>query len=110
MWRTSRFQESSGGSYKAMDPGTDFDQSMGLAVSTSIVSHLLRAHNRVSSLRPTDCNTDDDTASTASTITISTLSVIMENQSLSQSSRAVDDGVSNLSQDTLGEYVRSPEA
>jgi hypothetical protein len=71
IWRTAHPQEFYGGSYKARDPRTHFDQSLGLIMSTSIASHLLRAHKRVRTLQPTRINPDDDTVSTTSVTTAS---------------------------------------
>ena len=46
VWRASHSHKFYGGSYKAMDPRTHFDQSLGLIMSTAISSHLLRVHKR----------------------------------------------------------------
>ena len=54
--------------YQAMDPAlTHFDQQLGLIISTSGSSHLLRAHNENKSFPPLECpgeckacNCDDD--------------------------------------------------
>ena len=56
-----------------MDPQTHFDQSLGLAMSTSIGSHLLRTHNRASRLKSVNHCTDDGTAFTSSVTTIGPL-------------------------------------
>ena len=52
-----------GGSYKSMDPRTHFDQSLGLVMSTAIVSHLLRVHKQIRTTSTTRASLDDDTTS-----------------------------------------------
>ena len=46
IWRCTNPDSSYSGSYKAMDPLTHYNQQMGLIISTSISSHLLRAHEK----------------------------------------------------------------
>ena len=58
IWRITCAHGFFGGSYKATNPRTHFDQSFGLAMLTSIASHLLRAHNRVHTLRSSRSNPD----------------------------------------------------
>ena len=89
--------------YKAMDARTYFDQSFVLIVSTSIASHLLRAHNRIRAVQSTRTNFDDDTASTASVTTTFSLSISMEETRSSPPPPSTNDGLLDLSQDTLGE-------
>ena len=103
IWRTTHPQEFYGGSYKAMDPRTHFDQTLGLIMSTSITSHLLRAHKRVRTLQPTRMTPDDDTVSTTSVTTATTSPTHTE-----QEPRSTTEGQHNPSQDTLGEHFPSP--
>ena len=67
IWRKSNPDSFYSGSYKAMDPKIHFEQQLGLIISTSVSSHLLRAHNKNKSLPPLQCpghceacNCDDD--------------------------------------------------
>ena len=108
IWRTTHPQEFFGGSYKAMDPRTHFDQSFGLIMSTSIASHLLRAHKRVRTLQPIRTNPDDDTVSTTSVTTTSSSPTIMEQEPRSPVTHNTTKGLHNLSQDTLEEHFDSP--
>ena len=108
IWRTTHPQEFFGGSHKAMDPRTHFDQSFGLIMSTSIASHLFRAHKRVRTLQPICTNPDDDTVSTTSVTTASSSPTITEHEPRSPVAHNATDGLHNLSQDTLGEHFGSP--
>ena len=55
IWKQSNPDSFYSGSYKAMDPLTHFDQQLGLIISTSVSSHLLRAHNKNKTLPPLEC-------------------------------------------------------
>ena len=59
IWRQEHPDSFYGGSHKAMDPATYFDQQLGLVISTAVSSHLLRAHNKNKSGRPMECTGDD---------------------------------------------------
>ena len=65
IWRSEHPESFYGGSYKCMDPWTHFDQQLGLVISTAISSHLLRAHNRMTSRRPMECTGADVLAAAA---------------------------------------------
>ena len=110
IWRTTHTQEFFRGSHKAMDPRTHFNQSFGLIMSTSIASHLLRAHKRVRTLQPIRTNPDNDTVSTTSVTTASSSPTITEQEPRSPVTHNATKGPHNLSQDTLGEHVASPSS
>ena len=124
LWRRDHPRESYGGSYKAIDPKLHFDQELGLIMSTAIASHLLRARNKISALKPTfqtvNSRTNYNTDSTASLTTMSSLPVIHKTDTdwqledphaelLSQETTVNNPvcGAGNLSQDTLREHFSS---
>ena len=108
IWRTKHPKEFYGGSYKAMNPRTHFDQSFRLVISTSIASHLLKAHKRVCTLQPTRINPDDDTATTVTASTTSLFSTNTDSEHPSQTTPNAVAKPQNLSQDTLGEHFSPP--
>ena len=64
---TSRYNYFYRGSYQAMDPLAHFDQQLGLIISTSVSSHLLRRDNKNKPLPPLErpgeceaCNCDNN--------------------------------------------------
>ena len=59
IWRQEHPDSFYGGSYKATDPKTHFDQQLGLVISTAISSHLLRAHAKNQSKHPMRCTGAD---------------------------------------------------
>ena len=60
LWRLSNPGRHYGGSYKAPDPLSLFDQELGLAISVATSSHILRAHNKNRCCRPMSCADNDD--------------------------------------------------
>ena len=108
IWRTKHPKEFYGGSYKAMNPRTHFDQSFRLVISTSIASHLLKAHKRVCTLQPTRINPDEDTATTVTASTTSSISTNTDSKYFSQTTPNAVAKPQNLSQDTLGEHFSPP--
>ncbi len=55
IWHEHHPYEFYGGSYKAMDPWTYFDQKLGLVISSAFSSHLLLAHSKNKSKQPKEC-------------------------------------------------------
>ena len=55
IWHEQHPYEFYGGSYKAMDPWTYFDQKLGLIISSALSSHLLLAHSKNKSKQPKEC-------------------------------------------------------
>ena len=56
LWRMNNPTTSHGGTHKAMDPQSHFNQDFGLIMSTAVSSHHLRAYNRISNLKSTPCS------------------------------------------------------
>ena len=55
IWKKEHPECFYGGSYKAMDPWSYFNQQLGFVISTAISSHILRAHNKNQSNAPICC-------------------------------------------------------
>lgn len=55
IWKAEHPECFYGGSYKAMDPWSYFDQQLGFVMSTALSSHILRAHNKNQSGAPVRC-------------------------------------------------------
>ena len=105
IWRATHPHKLYGaGSYKQMVRRTHFDQSLGLVMSTAIVSHLLRARKRTCTVSTICTNFDDDTASTASTTTTTFLPIIVEERPVLSPLDNTNVGTLNLSQETLSEH------
>ena len=55
IWRKNHPNTSYSGTHHAMDPGAYFEQHLGLVISKSILSYLMRAHNLLSKLKSVSC-------------------------------------------------------
>ena len=56
VWRLTNTTTSYGGTYKAMDPQSHFNQDFDLVMLTAVSSHLLRTYNKIGNLKSTPCN------------------------------------------------------
>ena len=87
-----------------MGPHTHFDQSLGLVMSTAIVSHLLRVHKRIPTTRTVHISPNDDTTSTVSTSATTFTPIATEERPPLTPQVNTDDGTPDLSQETLSEH------
>ena len=56
LWKFNNPTKSYGGTYKAIDPQSYFNQDLGVVMSTAVSSHLLRADDKISNFKPTPCS------------------------------------------------------